>query len=272
MSESARDLLTAAQCAEFDAFVAESFPADPLAGVEIAAADEMFRVALRRWKNPLQAMKAYITVGSRIRTAVLDILRLEGASPAQVCSFMDFAGGYGRNLRFFRSVFPNAAAYLSDIDRTAVDFAASRLGATGVYSALEAKDFRCDIRYDLIVVVSLFTHLRPPVFDDWLARLVSLTSPTGRLIVTTHPITKARGSFDWEEIAPDEFYFARVSEAEGRLDAEYYGGSLVSADYVRRIVEAEGASVSRVLPGKISDHDVHVILSPEETARRAQTA
>lgn len=244
---------------EIETFAAERFGAFPLARVDVVEADEMFRVARRQSASAVEALKRYLSVGFNVHQALDATLREEGVDPRSIRRYLDFAGGYGRNARFAPVFLPEAEIWLCEIDRDAVDFASRKLGARGVYSTLYARDFALEEQFDLILVVSLFTHLQPPVFDDWLARLVGLLAPEGRLIATTHPIDAPRGAFAWREIAPGEFYFTEYSEAEGRLDLDYYGAALVSRDYVRAVVERAGGMVTRVLPQRISTHDVHVI-------------
>jgi 2-polyprenyl-3-methyl-5-hydroxy-6-metoxy-1,4-benzoquinol methylase len=48
---------------------------------------------------------------------------------------------------------------VSDIDHRAVDFVKDKLGVRGFYSAPTAEQLSHDQRYDVIVAVSLFSHL-----------------------------------------------------------------------------------------------------------------
>lgn len=254
--------LDAAERDALERFAARTLGRAAAARIGVPSRDEMFTVAARNHGGTLAGLKAYLQTGKAVAAALAEILRAEGVDPRDVRRYLDFAGGYGRNLRFIRDALPEAALHLAEIDREAVDFARESLGATGHYSTLMAADFDCAERFDAILVVSLFSHLRPPVFDDWVARLIGLLAPGGVLALTTHPVDAPRGRFDWEEIAPGRFYFARVSEAGGRLPAEYYGGSLVGADYVAALADQAGARVSRTLPRRIGGQDVHVIRTP----------
>lgn len=231
----------------------------PLALAPINPADEMYRVTLRRFPDPEDARLAYLRTGERIAESFRAILRMAEIDPEAVGTFLDFAGGYGRNMRFIKPGLPNAACALSDIDRRAVDVAAAELGVEGLYSALSPDDLDWSRRFDLVLAVSLFTHLKPPIFNAWLTRLVAMTDRDGALVVTTHPISKPRGALDWTEIAPKEFYFTRLSEAEGRLDLDYYGGSIVGVDWMRRTIAEAGGQLICMLPQRIGDHDVYVI-------------
>lgn len=231
----------------------------PLARVPVHPDDEMYKVTLRRFPDPATARLAYLQTGQRIAASFRDTLRIADVDPEMIGSFLDFAGGFGRNMRFIKPGLPNAACALCDIDRKAVDFARDQLGVEGLYSTLDPADFDCPRRFDATLAVSLFTHLKPPIFGAWLARLVALTEPHGVLVVTTHPISKPRGALTWEEIAPGAFYYTRLSEAEGRLDLDYYGGAIVGVDWMRQAIAQAGGRLLCMLPQKIGDHDVYVI-------------
>lgn len=253
--------LDAAERDALESFAARTLGRAAAARIGVPRSDEMFTVAARNHGGTLAGLKAYLQTGKAVAATLAEILSAEGVDPRSIRRYMDFAGGYGRNLRFIRDALPEAELHLAEIDPKAVDFAREMLGVRGHYSTLMAADFDCVECFDAILVVSLFSHLRPPVFDDWIERLIGLLAPGGVLMLTTHPIDAPRGRFEWEEIAPGRFYFARVSEAAGRLEADYYGGSLVSADYVAEVVDRAGAAISRTLPRRIGGQDVHVIRS-----------
>ena len=79
---------------------------------------------------------------------------------------LEFACGYGRNVRHLVRRFPRATITVSDIDGGAVAFASGRFGVCGRLSASEPEALLWDDRYDLIVVPSLFSHLSDATFHQ----------------------------------------------------------------------------------------------------------
>lgn len=240
--------------------LASSFPNFTYASAPIALADEMYRATLQeKQRAPVVAAETYLRVGQNISRKFRDILRIAAKPPEEIRLFLDFASGYGRNLRFIRHWLTGAECHACDIDPAAVEFCRTHLGARGINSTLYAEDFACEQRFDAILVVSLFTHLKPPVFDAWVARLIGLLAEGGVLVLTARWHGAPRGPLPWTEVVPGQFCFVEISEAAGRLASDYYGGSRVSHDYMRALIERSGGRLTALLPHKISDHDVYVI-------------
>jgi SAM-dependent methyltransferase len=146
---------------------------------------------------------------------------------------LEFACGYGRNVRHLVRRFPTGNITVSDIDPEAVAFVTERFGVAGKLSATEPESLQWSERYDLIIVPSLFSHLPDATFSRWLTTLHGLLTDRGVLAFSVHD----------EHLVPDidmssGINFTAFSEALGRLDAEQYGTTYVTEGYVGDQVEA----------------------------------
>jgi len=150
-----------------------------------------------------------------------------------VGALLDFASGYGRSTRFLVHKLPKERITVSDILEEAVDFQVSRFGVNGIASATNPADFACDRQFDVIFAASLFTHMPRETFGAWLHRLVSLLTPRGVLIFTTH----SPETFEWSTgVPPPDADFSFVPHRYSRfLDANDYGNTYVKERELRTI-------------------------------------
>jgi 2-polyprenyl-3-methyl-5-hydroxy-6-metoxy-1,4-benzoquinol methylase len=182
----------------------------------------------------------YFNGGEWNAAEVEDVLRYAGHSLHDAGSVLEFACGYGRVTRHLvRRISPSRIT-VSDIDRAAVDFVKARFGVDGFYSASTPEQLVHDRRYDVIVVVSFFSHLPEDSWGPWLRRLHGMLEPDGLLLFTTLPLDAGGG-----EVAEADregfqrgFLFHVQNETRGRLDSEQYGTASVSPEYVEQAAAA----------------------------------
>jgi SAM-dependent methyltransferase len=105
---------------------------------------------------------------------------------SNVRNILDFACGFGRVLRVFKTAFPMAELTASDILPDAIDFCAKAFGATPVLSSENVAELHFRTKFDLIWCGSLMTHCDMPQFENVLKSFQSLLSPDGLLVFTTH--------------------------------------------------------------------------------------
>lgn len=127
----------------------------------------------------------YLRCGSDALRLVKDSLRVAGVNVGSIRSFLDYACGYGRVMRWLVAGFPRAEALGVDADQTAIGFCAENLGIQ-VQGADTTLTDRLERNFDLIWVGSLFTH----VGEEYALRLLSYLkehlTPIGVLVFTTH--------------------------------------------------------------------------------------
>lgn len=189
-------------------------------------------------------VRAYLGTGEMLLQVLENTLKDLGYSFRQIDSFLEFACGYGRFTRFLIQKMDNRKVTVSDIDKDAVDFVKKTFGVNGFYSVTQADKLVHDGKYDVIYVVSLFSHLAISNWEQWFKRLYAMLKPNGLLIFTTHGMSfynrlpeEQRTSLSLEMVSPG-FVYGNGNETAGRLTGDHYGTAFVSEEFVKRFVDA----------------------------------
>lgn len=226
--------------------------------------DEMWRLFYYRGSQDLdQSLIMYFHSGWKIWSTYRQILAWRFGEPGRVGKILDFASGYGRVTRFIVHDIPPERVWISDIYARGVEFQRQRFGLHGIVSTADPADFRCDERFDAILVSSLFSHLPAETFLAWLRRLWSLLSPGGVLVFSVHDeALLPAGHPGKRELAARGRYFEEESES-GSLSKAQYGTSWVTEGYVREALDrmasdTPGLSVARYPRGFSSLQDLYV--------------
>lgn len=185
---------------------------------------------------------------------------------ADARSMLEFACGYGRLTRHFVHMLPPARITGSDIDPGAVAFVRERFGVDGLVSTSSPTDLSHDRRFQLIVVVSLFSHLPLDSWSRWLAQLYGLLEDDGLLLFSTlgmhaYDVNVPAGARDRFVSPVDGFHYGTDNETRGRLSGRHYGITYVDEAFVRRTVAAtcDGELVTFV-PRALNDfQDAYVL-------------
>jgi 2-polyprenyl-3-methyl-5-hydroxy-6-metoxy-1,4-benzoquinol methylase len=197
------------------------------------------------------AVRGYFAGGDWNAHQVEGALHDVGCSLREARSFLEFACGYGRLTRHFVHMIGPAKITVSDIDRRAVDFVRKHFGVGGFYSATMAEELTHADRYDVIVAVSLFSHLSVEQWGPWLTRLHKLLNPEGLLLLTTHNSQDCDPE-DFQAKA-EGFLYREENETRGRLSVAHYGAAFVSEKYVER-------AVSENFTGRLLRYSPHALL------------
>ena len=143
----------------------------------ISSHDDMFA------RTEADAMRHYMRVG---RSAIQVIASaLIAARKTDVATVLDLPCGGGRVTRHLRAFFPEAAIFVSDLNKKKERFVVDKLGATSIKPDPNFADGPART-FDLIFAGSLVTHLDEARFlgaVDWFIRALA---PGGLLILTTH--------------------------------------------------------------------------------------
>jgi SAM-dependent methyltransferase len=176
---------------------------------------------------------------------------------------LEIACGYGRLTRFLVQEIPGERLRISDIYSRAVAFQRQQFFVNGFDSVTEPGALICEQRFDLIFVVSLFTHLPERRFEQWLAKLYSLLTPRGLLVFSVHGEHLAGGV----PIPPSGLLFKPTSES-GSLEVAENGVSYVTEAFVREMLgRARGVNGSylRLLSALCRAQDVYLVSrNPQE--------
>lgn len=195
-------------------------------GLDLASADSAFRY--------YHAARAYLQGGEWNAAEVAQLLEDVGFPLREAGSFLEFACGYGRLTRHFVHMISPSKITVSDIDSRAVEFVREKFGVGGFHSANTGEQLTHEGRYDVIVVVSLFSHLSLTDWQPWLTRLHKMLNSDGVLLFSTHNLNDA--DKERVEVKAEGFLYMEQNETRGRLDVAHYGVAYVSEDYVQRVV------------------------------------
>lgn len=182
-------------------------------------------------QNPI---RAYLADGWRTLSELMLLLEGLGRPLLSFQSVLEFACGYGRFTRHLSRALPGRVA-ASDILPGAAEFVAERFGVEAFRSAHEPEQIAFPRRYELVFVLSLFTHLPVADWRRWLRVLGQAVAPGGLLVFSVHSESQAAAQgvcFD-----PEGAYFVASSESPS-LDPERYGTTFTTRARVEREVRA----------------------------------
>ena len=127
---------------------------------------------------------------------------------------------------------------VSDVVPDAVEFSRRTFGVDGFMSASVPEQVQWPQRYELVFVLSLFSHLPRSTWSRWLKVLWDAVAPGGLLVFSTHGVKAA--AFDSVALDEEGFFFAPSSESNA-IDAQEYGTAFTSEAFVlQRMAETCG--------------------------------
>jgi len=208
--------------------------------------------------NPL---RDYLADGWRTMVELQAVLEACGRSVRGSGAFLEFASGHGRFTRHLRKAVPEGALWVSDVVPGSVDFLKHTFGVQGFESHTDPAQLQWPRRFDVIFVLSLFSHLPSRTWNTWLQRLVAGLAPGGVLVFSTHGEKCARMA----QVTLDEQGFAFFASSESTaLDGEVYGCTYSAEAYVRRaIAQAVGDLRVLHLPAHFwGNQDAFAVIAP----------
>jgi len=87
---------------------------------------------------------------------------------------LDFASGYGRLSRILTSKLTEAEIFTAEIDHNATLFLSETMGLKGYRTEESPINFNPNQSFDLIICISLFSHLSLPYWNGWFDKLLSI--------------------------------------------------------------------------------------------------
>jgi len=103
-----------------------------------------------------------------------------------VATVLDFGCGCGRLLRRFPMGLPHVACHGSDVRAAAVEWCRAHLPGTFLHNGTRPPLDLATDSMDLVVSLSVFSHLNRDSNLAWIAELSRITRPDGLLILSTH--------------------------------------------------------------------------------------
>ncbi|WP_028602017.1 SAM-dependent methyltransferase [Ottowia thiooxydans] len=206
---------------------------------EISPQDDIFRF-FDGHPTSINPLRDYLADGWRTLAELMLLLESAGRPLLGVGSFLEFASGHGRFTRHLVKAIGAERVVASDVVTDAVDFARETLGVRAFASAARPEELVTPERYEVVFVLSLFSHLPKSSWSRWLTRLYDCVAPGGLLVFTTHGAEAVRRQ--GVTLDDEGFFFAPSSESNA-IDAQEYGTAFTSADFVEaQITQHIGAS------------------------------
>ena len=192
---------------------------------------------------------------------------LSGADFAHHPRILDWGCGCGRLARYAAQI-PGIELSGCDIDADNVNWCATNLKGHFAPSGMRPPLPFPSAGFDLIYGLSIFTHLREPLQDEWLAELQRVCAPGGLLLMTVH----GRTALDYAGVQPGVhadlqrriksrgiYESGSNNQIDGYAEnADEYVNVYHDADYIRshwgRVFE-----ILTILPGYIYTHDLVVM-------------
>ncbi len=190
-------------------------------------------------RNPI---REYLADGWRTLCELMLVLESVDRPLTRCASFLEFASGFGRFTRHLARALPGRVT-ASDVQPGSVDFVKERFGVEGFYSAIDPAAMRIPARYDVVFVLSMFTHLPPKRWEAWLQALFAAVAPWGVLVFTVH--NEAHGRELGVSFDGDGTHFIASSESSA-LGPDAYGTTFTTRAFVEQ-------QVAKALPG----HKMH---------------
>ena len=229
---------------------------------DIDSRDEMYQyfVTVNVGRSSAENQAEYFDSGDAALRSFQDILRDQGLDWKDIASMLEFASGFGRITRFLVTRIHPKKITVSDIDRAAVESNSKMFHTRPLVSVKDPSEFRCDQKFQIIFVASLFSHLNLKFWHAWLERLYTLLQPGGLLIFSTHGEDHFLPENASDLLIEDGFWFKSANETRGRLDAEIYGTTWVNERWVRECITKFGlGNVTGYYRRKLWLQDVYVI-------------
>ncbi len=198
----------------------------------ISADDDIYRffAAHPDSRNP---PRDYLADGWRTLCELQQLLDRFDRSIYRCSSFLEFAAGHGRLTRHLAKVMPPGALTVSDVVPGSVAFLRERWPVKGFVSAARPEDMQTPEEYEVVFVLSLFSHLPGATWISWLRRLHGAVAPGGLLIFSTHGERAARAN--GIDFGPEGFAYFASSESSV-LDSADYGTTFTSAAFVEQAI------------------------------------
>lgn len=206
----------------------------------------------------LNPVRDYLADGWRTMSELMWLLEVHDLPLSKVGSFLEFASGFGRFTRHLVKRLPAGALVVSDIVPAAMEFLPAHFPVHAVASTRRPEQLDLPTRYQVVFVLSLFSHLPARTWAGWLSKLWQATAPGGLLVFSTHG-TSCAGRAN-VRLGADGFAFFGGSESTA-LDQQDYGVSYTSEAYVREVVKSHAPDATHTfMPDHFwSQQDAHIL-------------
>lgn len=206
--------------------------------------------------------RQYLAVGRQIKDDLQTALKPTGKRLYDFKNILDFGCGCGRTLIWLRNKPDDCRLFGSDTDGELIDWCQKHLDFVEcrVNPPLPPTDYPDD-KFDLIFLISVFTHLDEEYQRQWLAELNRIAQPSGIVLISVHGPTVAR-----QKLPPD---LQRTLAERGALFyadsfwklyfSEYYQTSFHTPEYIKNTWSQYFDVIDYVEQGINNWHDLVVL-------------
>ena len=198
----------------------------------ISPADDIFHFFAGH-PTSINPIRDYLADGWRTLSELMWLVEEAGQPLSRCASVLEFASGHGRFTRHLVKALGAERVVVSDVVPGAVEFLQSTFEVNGFMSASVPEQVQWPQRYDLVFVLSLFSHLPRSTWARWLKVLFEAVAPGGLLVFSTHGIKAA--AFDSVVLDDKGFFFTPSSESNA-IDAHEYGTTFTSEAFVLQVI------------------------------------
>lgn len=212
--------------------------------------------------------------GARQFVGILDrALEEAGRSWDDVNSVLEIGCGYGRIVRELRSQHPKLDIYVNDVMDEGAQFTAREFNARQI-PLLESSSDQVAAKFDLIYLLSVYTHMPRDMIERNLGLLSAALRPRGVVVFTIHGEGSARTAERYEQYWLDKTRVLRALADDGYYYERYpyyrteYGLTWFTPEAVSDMVSKAAPALEQVShhPMELDGHqDIYVY-------RRSRTA
>ena len=200
-----------------------------------------------------KAVSSYFEVGVSAAKTISDQL-----NTPDVKNVLDFGSGYGRVSRFLPYYFKKAKIEVSEVKPIAMEFQKEAFGFDTVTHTEHATTFKASPQ-DLIIGISVFTHIPEQAFKAWLKVLFTNLNESGQLVFTFNDISKCpfanSGRYHYQRQSEDSSNSGIPDKLD---DVSQYGSTFYSHAYMKDLL-SKHSNTFAVVSNFIGDHDAVIL-------------
>lgn len=233
-------------------------PGDELINSKIHPKDEMMGVMKK--KGVGQA--AYLESGRKNTEVFYEIVKRHSPSLVTEKRILDYGCGYGRMTRHFKNFFSLSTVVSAEVTDDMINFCAKEFGSIPFLISDDNPISNFGSKFDVIIAVSVFSHLPPKSFEHNMVELGKSLDEKGLLMFTTAGEQVAK-KIHKTEIKNGYIFSSRAqntNETERRIPVEKYASMLVTPAFVENILNLAGLRILEFIPnGHVGRQDLFVV-------------